>query len=81
MADYEIVGKVISASSTRISIVASPNTAVTVTASKKGIKKKLSFKVKTDANGEKVFRTSSNLKGYVLTLFESGDQVASTMIN
>ena len=81
VADYEIVGKVISASSTRISIVASPNTAVTVTASKKGIKKKLSFKVKTDTNGEKVFRTSSNLKGYVLTLFESGDQVASTTIN
>lgn len=81
VADYEIVGKVISASSTRISLVASPNTAVTVTASKKGIKKKLSFKVKTDNNGEKVFRTSSNLKGYVLTLFESGDQVASTTIN
>jgi hypothetical protein len=81
VANYEIVGKVISVSSTRINLVASPNTVVTVTASKKGVKKKLSFKVKTDANGEKVFRTSSNLKGYVLTLFESGDQVASTMIN
>ena len=81
IADYEIVGKVISASSTRISLIASPNTSVTVTASKKGVKKKLSFKVKTDTNGEKVFRTSSNLKGYVLTLFESGDQVASTTIN
>lgn len=81
IADYDISGKVISSSSTRITLVASPNATVTITASKKGVKKKLSFKVKTDANGEKVFRTSSNLKGYSLKLFEAGEEVASTQVN
>jgi hypothetical protein len=81
IADYEISGKVISSSSTRITLIATPNTTVTITASKKGVKKKLSFKVKTDANGEKVFRTPSNLKGYTLKLFEAGDEVASVAIN
>jgi hypothetical protein len=80
LADYEIKAAVVGNSSTRISIVASPETSVTIIASKKGIKKKISFKVQTDGNGEKSFRTTTNLRGYTLKLVEAGEEVALTTV-
>lgn len=80
IADYEITAKYLGTSGTRISIVASPNATVNILASKKGVKKKISFKVTTDGNGEKSFRTPSNLKGYDLQLIEAGEEVAVTSV-
>jgi len=80
IADYEITAKYLGSNRTRISLVATPNTNVIVLASKKGSKGKLSFKVRTDDQGNKTFQAPNNLRGYSVKLIEAGDEVASTSV-
>ncbi len=55
----------------RISIESNfPLSILTVTATKRGVKTKLSFKIKTKADGSYTFTTASNLRGYTVILLQ-----------
>ena len=44
-------------------------------ASKKGSKKKYTYKIVTDANGDYTFKSSVNLKGFTLILLKGSEEL------
>lgn len=54
-----------------------PNTTLTAIASKSATNAKLTFRFKTDAKGIATISAKSNLKGYLLTLYNGNNRVAS----
>lgn len=64
------------AGKTRIAIVSDfVATKMTVVASKKGSKKKYTYRISTNSNGELVFKSSVNLKGFTLVIYKDGEEL------
>jgi hypothetical protein len=56
---------------TRIAVITEwVNTKLSVTATKKGSKKKFTYRFTTNSEGEHIFRAGQNLKGFTLVLFK-----------
>lgn len=77
---YSISAQYLSNKNTRITIAASVNTAYTIVASKSGVSKKITFKVTTDGTGNKVFQTTSQVRGYKLSLYLGASELATTTV-
>lgn len=61
---------------TRIAVVSDfVATKMTVVASKKGSKKKYTYKISTNSNGEIIFKSSVNLKGFTLVIYKDGEEL------
>jgi hypothetical protein len=61
---------------TRISISTEwADTRLTVVATKKGSKKKYTYKVTTNSSGDYLFKSSVNLKGFVLVLYKGAEEL------
>jgi hypothetical protein len=61
---------------TRITVVTQwSNTRLSVVASKKGMKKKYTFRFTTNSEGEYIFKSGINLKGYTLVLFKGAEEL------
>lgn len=64
------------AGKTRISIVSDfVATKMTVVASKKGSRKKYTYRISTNSNGELIFKSSVNLKGFTLVIYKDGQEL------
>ena len=73
-------GQYLSNKNTKITVAASANTAYTIVASKSGVSKKINFKITTDGAGNKVFQTTSQIRGYKLALFLGTSELATTTV-
>ena len=63
-------------SKTRIAVATEwVSTKLLVTATKKGSKKKYSYRFTTDENGDYTFKSSVNLKGFTLILYKGGEEL------
>lgn len=61
---------------TRITVVTQwSNTRLSVVASKKGMKKKYTYRFTTNSEGEYIFKSGINLKGYTLVLFKGAEEL------
>jgi hypothetical protein len=70
-----VEAKVISGK-TRIAVVTEwVNTKLSVTATKKGSKKKYTYRFTTNGEGEHVFRAGLNLKGFTLILYKGAQEL------
>ena len=56
-----------------------PMSKLSVVATKKGVRKKLTYKFTTKADGSATFKTSSNLTGYTLILFHGATEIDRTI--
>lgn len=66
---------------TRIAVVTEwVNTKLSVTATKKGSKKKYTYRFTTNSEGEHVFRAGLNLKGFTLILYKGGQELDRDII-
>lgn len=64
------------AGKTRIAIVSDfISTRMTVVASKKGSKKRYTYRVSTNSDGELIFKSSINLKGFTLVIYKDGEEL------
>lgn len=64
------------AGKTRIAVVSDfASTKMTVVASKKGSKKKYTYRISTNSNGELIFKSSVNLKGFTLVIYKDGEEL------
>jgi hypothetical protein len=77
---YSLSAQYLSNKNTRITVAASANTAYTIVASKSGVSKKITFKITTDGAGNKVFQTTSQVKGYKLSLYSGASELATTTV-
>jgi hypothetical protein len=61
---------------TRIAVVSDfVDTKMSVVATKKGSKKKYTYRITTDGNGEFTFKSSVNLKGFTLVIYKDGEEL------
>ncbi len=61
---------------TRIQVSTGYNsTAMTVVATKKGSKRKYTYKITTNADGERKFKSGLNLRGYTVVLFKGSTEL------
>jgi hypothetical protein len=68
--------------STRIEVSTGWNsTAMRVVASKKGVKKKYTYRLTTNSNGERIFRASLNLRGYTLVLIKGSTELDRIVVS
>jgi hypothetical protein len=51
------------------------NTAMTVVATKKGSKKKYTYKITTNADGDRKFKSGLNLRGYTVILYKGSNEL------
>lgn len=56
-------------------------TAMRVVASKKGVKKKYTYRITTNSNGERIFRASLNLRGYTLVLIKGSTELDRIVVS
>jgi hypothetical protein len=56
-------------------------TAMRVVASKKGVKKKYTYRLTTNSNGERIFRASLNLRGYTLVLIKGSTELDRIVVS
>lgn len=77
---FSLSGQYLSNKNTKITVAASANTAYTIVASKSGVSKKINFKITTDGAGNKVFQTTSQIRGYKLALFLGTSELATTTV-
>ncbi len=71
-----IVAVVQSNGSTRIEVSTGYiNTAMTVVATKKGSKKKYTYKITTNADGDRKFKSGLNLRGYTVVLYKGSTEL------
>jgi hypothetical protein len=52
-----------------------------VVASKKGVKKKYTYRLTTNSNGERIFRTRLNLRGYTLVLIKGSTELDRIVVS
>ena len=61
---------------TRIAIVSDySDTRMTIVATKKGSKKKYTYRITTNGNGEMIFKSSVNLKGFTVIVYKDGEEL------
>jgi hypothetical protein len=61
---------------TRIAVVSDfVDTKMSVVATKKGSRKKYTYRITTDSNGEFTFKSSVNLKGFTLVIYKDGEEL------
>ena len=61
---------------TRIAVTSAwANTRLNVVASKKGVKKKYTYRFTTNSNGDYIFKSGVNLKGFTLKLFKGSEEL------
>ncbi len=71
----------VSSKKSRIDIESSyPSTRLLVTASKKGVKVKLTYRITTKADGSFTFNTAVNLRGYTVILFVGKTELDRTIV-
>ena len=56
-------------------------TAMRVVASKKGVKKKYTYRLTTNSDGERIFRASLNLRGYTLVLIKGSTELDRIVVS
>jgi hypothetical protein len=56
-------------------------TAMRVVASKRGSKKKYTYRITTNTNGERIFRASLNLRGYTLVLIKGSTELDRIVVS
>jgi hypothetical protein len=67
---------------TRIQVSTGYNeTAMRVVASKKGVKKKYTYRITTNTNGERVFKAGLNLRGFTLVLIKGSTELDRIVVS